>query len=65
MRVVIAGGHGKIALLLERLLAARGARRFRFNVLSGVPRGHQHDQFRRGLGSLAVSRLEGGVHTGG
>ena len=24
MRVVIAGGHGKIALLLERLLAARG-----------------------------------------
>jgi uncharacterized protein YbjT (DUF2867 family) len=25
MRVVIAGGHGKIALLLERLLAARGA----------------------------------------
>jgi uncharacterized protein YbjT (DUF2867 family) len=25
MRVVIAGGHGKIALLLERLLAGRGA----------------------------------------
>src|SRR6516225_11953953 len=25
MRVVIAGGHGKIALLLEGLLAARGA----------------------------------------
>ena len=24
MRVVIAGGHGKIALLLERLLAGRG-----------------------------------------
>ena len=24
MRVVIAGGHGKIALLLERLLAERG-----------------------------------------
>ena len=24
MRVVIAGGHGKIALLLERLLADRG-----------------------------------------
>ncbi len=24
MRVVIAGGHGKIALRLERLLAARG-----------------------------------------
>ena len=26
MRVVIAGGHGKIALLLERLLAERGNR---------------------------------------
>src|ERR1700684_2748221 len=26
MRVVIAGGHGKIALLLERLLAERGDR---------------------------------------
>ena len=26
MRVVIAGGHGKIALLLERLLAGRGTR---------------------------------------
>ena len=26
MRVVIAGGHGKIALLLERLLAGRGDR---------------------------------------
>ncbi|MDT0433013.1 NAD(P)H-binding protein, partial [Streptomyces salyersiae] len=24
MRVVIAGGHGKIALILERLLSARG-----------------------------------------
>jgi nucleoside-diphosphate-sugar epimerase len=24
MRIVIAGGHGKIALRLERLLAARG-----------------------------------------
>ena len=24
MRIVIAGGHGKIALLLERLLAERG-----------------------------------------
>ena len=24
MRIVIAGGHGKIALLLERLLAGRG-----------------------------------------
>ena len=24
MRVVIAGGHGKIALLLERLLSERG-----------------------------------------
>ena len=24
MRVVIAGGHGKVALLLERLLAGRG-----------------------------------------
>jgi hypothetical protein len=24
MRVVIAGGHGKIAILLERLLAERG-----------------------------------------
>ena len=24
MRVVIAGGHGKIALILERLLAERG-----------------------------------------
>jgi hypothetical protein len=24
MRVVIAGGHGNVALLLERLLAARG-----------------------------------------
>ena len=26
MRVVIAGGHGKVALLLERLLAGRGDR---------------------------------------
>jgi len=26
MRVVIAGGHGKIALLLERLLAGRATR---------------------------------------
>ncbi|MDG5779636.1 NAD-dependent dehydratase, partial [Mycolicibacterium fortuitum] len=24
MRVVIAGGHGKIALILERLLSSRG-----------------------------------------
>jgi uncharacterized protein YbjT (DUF2867 family) len=24
MRIVIAGGHGKIALILERLLSARG-----------------------------------------
>ncbi|GAA1995307.1 SDR family oxidoreductase [Nakamurella flavida] len=37
MNVVIAGGHGKIALALSRLLAERGDR------VIGLVRGHDHD----------------------
>jgi hypothetical protein len=41
MRIVIAGGHGKITLLLERLLAERG------NQAVGLIRNHLHATSRR------------------
>ena len=48
MRVVIAGGHGKIALLLERLLAERGDRAV------GLIRNPAHVADVRGAGAEAV-----------
>lgn len=50
MRVVIAGGHGKIALLLERLLADRG------DTAVGLVRspGHEADLTRAGAQTVVV-----------
>ena len=48
MRVVIAGGHGKIALLLERLLAERG------DQAVGLIRNQAHDADVREAGAEAV-----------
>jgi uncharacterized protein YbjT (DUF2867 family) len=48
MRVVIAGGHGKIALLLERLLAARG------DQAAGLVRNPAHVTDVRQAGAEAV-----------
>src|SRR6185436_2690357 len=48
MRVVIAGGHGKIALLLERALAMRG------DAAVGLVRNADHVADVRGTGADAV-----------
>ncbi|WP_410007770.1 NAD(P)H-binding protein [Planotetraspora sp. A-T 1434] len=48
MRVVIAGGHGKIALLLERLLAERG------DQPVGLVRNTGHEADVRATGAEAV-----------
>src|SRR5260370_37801933 len=48
MRVVIAGGHGKIALLLERLLAGRG------DQAVGLIRNPAHAAEVQGAGAEAV-----------
>jgi uncharacterized protein YbjT (DUF2867 family) len=48
MRVVIAGGHGKIALLLERLLAERG------DQVAGLIRNPAHAGDVRAAGAEAV-----------
>jgi uncharacterized protein YbjT (DUF2867 family) len=48
MRVVIAGGHGKIALILERLLAARG------DVPVGLVRNPSHVSDLAAVGAQAV-----------
>ena len=48
MRVVIAGGHGKIALLLERLLAERG------DQAAGLIRNPDHIADVRRAGAEAV-----------
>ncbi|MCP9272261.1 NAD(P)H-binding protein [Mycolicibacterium arenosum] len=47
-RIVIAGGHGKIALLLERLLADRG------NAVTGLIRNPEHTADVQGAGADAV-----------
>ncbi|MEV1288967.1 NAD(P)H-binding protein [Micromonospora sp. NPDC049679] len=53
MRVVIAGGHGKIALRLERMLAARG------DVAVGLIRNPQHVPDLRDVGAVpAICDLE-------
>lgn len=48
MRVVIAGGHGKIALILEQLLAARG------DVPVGLIRNPSHATDLEAAGAQAV-----------
>jgi len=48
MRVVIAGGHGKIALILEELLAARG------DVPVGLIRNPSHSTDLEAIGAQAV-----------
>lgn len=48
MRVVIAGGHGKIALILEQLLAARG------DVPVGLIRNPSHSADLEAVGAQAV-----------
>ncbi len=50
MRIVIAGGHGKIALLLERLLAERG------DQAVGLIRNPAHVADVRAAGAEAVVR---------
>lgn len=53
MRVVIAGGHGKIALLLEKLLAERG------DSVVGLIRNHAHaDDLNRAGADAIVLDLE-------
>ena len=48
MRVVVAGGHGKIALLLSRMLAARG------DVPVGIVRNPDHVDDLKAIGADAV-----------
>jgi uncharacterized protein YbjT (DUF2867 family) len=48
MRIVIAGGHGQIALRLERLLTARG------DEVQGIIRRHEHGDDLRAVGAEPV-----------
>lgn len=48
MRVVVAGGHGKIALILEKLLAARG------DGVVGLVRNPEHEADVRATGAAPV-----------
>ena len=56
MRVVIAGGHGKIALLLERLLAERG------DQAVGLIRNPAHVADVRRAGAEAVEAVSSRLH---
>ncbi|HEY4465411.1 MAG TPA: NAD(P)H-binding protein, partial [Streptosporangiaceae bacterium] len=53
MRIVIAGGHGQIALRLERLLAGRGDQ-----AVGIIRRAEQADDLRAAGGEPAVCDLE-------
>src|SRR5260370_18996445 len=48
MRIVIAGGHGKIALILERLLSQRG------DAVAGLIRNREHAADLEAAGAQAV-----------
>ena len=53
MRIVIAGGHGQIALRLERLLAARG-----YEVAGIIRKPEQSDDLRSAGAEPVVLDLE-------
>jgi len=58
MRVVIAGGHGKIALILERLLSQRG------DSVAGIIRNpaHSEDLEKAGAEAIVLDLEESSVH---